>query len=319
LLGLTQQYGKSPAVFLGRGLDFEPSLGRLSDAGYAIAATEIDHSQAAAKDRVAEIIAICKARDIDVRSSWSVGTDPRQVEAAHLAGMRTVLLRSKEQAALSQRPDFECLDGTEAVGLILDLWPAVEARARRIAPRVNAGETVAIGGPARTGKSTWASALAISLRARGIPTVVIGLDGWLRDVSLRPAKSSVLERYDMEAIERFLETMRPDSVVTIPFYDRLTRSCRGSCQTAISAGCVVIFEGVVALIVPKIKKIAAHRIYIERAEAARYSALLADYMARGYELPAFQHLYSERLSDEMPIVLASRESATLCLGAIESS
>jgi histidinol-phosphate phosphatase family protein len=290
------------------------------DRGYAGERAQLKIACACRKPATGLVSRACEDLNIALNDSWLVGDTTVDLETARCAGLKPVLLRGRRaclDVKFPQRPDFECLDLSEAVRLILDIWPAIELRARSLAATIRPGDVIAIGGAARSGKSTWASAVAHAVRKRGLSAVVIGLDGWLRDADQRPAGASVLERYDMAALQQFVLSMPRAQRISIPLYERQSRTHAARYDITIGAADVVILEGVVALMVAGIERLAAHRIYLERAEAARYDLMRRDYARRGWSAAQFTQLYEQRLADEMPLVVASRDYATTYLETVE--
>jgi histidinol-phosphate phosphatase family protein len=290
------------------------------DGGYPGERVELKLPCTCRKPATGLVSRACEELNIALHKSWLVGDTTVDVETARRAGLKSVLLRGdrdRQDFKFPQRPDFECLDMAEAVELILDLWPVIEPRARVLADHVRPGDVIAIGGAARSGKSSWASALAYALRERGLSAAVITLDGWLRDVDKRSNDGTVLERYDMAAIQRFISAMPRGRKVSIPLYERQSRTRAATYELTIGASDVVIFEGVIALMVEGIECLAEHRVYVERSEASRCDLMRRDYAQRGWKPAEFAQLYERRLVDEMPLVIASRARATIRPGPVE--
>jgi len=115
------------------------------------------------------------------RESWFVGDSTADVEAAHRSGLRSILVRTGaagRDRKFPRRPDFECMDIAEAASLVLDVWPRLERQAEELARNVSSGACMVIGGLARTGKSSLASALSIVLRQKGFRVSIV-LTGWM--------------------------------------------------------------------------------------------------------------------------------------------
>ena len=101
--------------------------------------------------------------------------------------------------SIRDAPDFVATDLPAAIEFILDFWPSLRVKARELAKDLRPGQVVAIGGLARSGKSSIASELKYALRERSIGAVIAPLDNWLRPESEREA--GVLGRYDMTRLE----------------------------------------------------------------------------------------------------------------------
>ena len=251
--------------------------------------------------------------NIDLAQSWVVGDTSTDVEMARRAGIRSVLVgtgHGGKDGRYPQRADFEVPDLAAAAELILDAWPAVERRAAEVARQLRPGDTVLIGGLARSGKSTFASALAwIVRRTYQTNATPISLDGWITPVEQR-RNGTVVDRFNVRGIESaFASALTHGGKVEVPLYDRQQRRPDKIWSVAIEPSDIVILEGVVALLVklPQAKRIV--RIYVVRDEDIRYETMAMDYRARGFTDKEFNALYAERQEDEVPIISQTRGAA----------
>jgi histidinol-phosphate phosphatase family protein len=291
------------------------------DRGYPGERAELKGPCACRKPATGLVSQACEDLNIALGQSWLVGDTTVDVETARRAGLRSVLLRNdfeQHDFKFPQRPDFECSGLADAANSIIDLWPVIERRVQSLAARIGPGEVVAIGGTARSGKSSWASALAAILRRRGFGVAVIGLDGWLRDEDQRGPAGTVVKRYDMDAIQQFVSCIPRGQKVSIPLNESQGSKHSISYELTIGDRDVVILEGAVALMLEGIERHATHRIFLERSERTRYDLMRGgDHEQCNSEPGEFVQLYGQCLVDEMPLVVASRAHATMCLEAVE--
>jgi histidinol-phosphate phosphatase family protein len=251
--------------------------------------------------------------NIDLTRSWIVGDTSTDLEMARRAGIRSVLVSTGHggrDGRYPQRADFEVPDLAAAADLILDAWPAVEQRAAQVARELRPGDVVLIGGLARSGKSTFASALAWTLRQTyGANPKPISLDGWIAPLEQR-RNGTVVDRFNMHGIESALApAFARGGKVEVPLYDRQRRTPGKTYTVSIDPSDIVILEGVVALLLrpPDAKRIV--RIYVARNENVRYETMASDYRSRGFTDKEFSQLYLERQEDEVPIISETRGAA----------
>lgn len=250
---------------------------------------------------------------VDLARSWMIGDTTTDVELARRCDLRSILVRTGHAGRdrkFACRPDFIVPDFAAAVDFILDAWPGLEQRARAVAAAIAPGETVLIGGAARSGKSSLASAIRYALRDRGRNAVVVPLDGWLLKEEARGP--GVLGRYDIAGIEEAIRALL-DRRATIPIaqYDPLTRTSIPTGQAlSVAPDDIVIVEGVPALMSPTLRDRAPHRLFVTCSDAERRRRFDRDYAWRGLDHRQTAHLYEERNEDELPLVRRSADFAT---------
>lgn len=111
---------------------------------------------------------------------------------------------------------------------------------------------VGLDGPVAVGKSTLARALADDLAGRGLPTAVIGADGFLWPAAhlqargLMPRKGFP-ETFDRLAMARFLRGVRAGHAPSAPSYAHAAYDVSLTDRQATEGAAVVVFEGVNAL------------------------------------------------------------------------
>jgi D,D-heptose 1,7-bisphosphate phosphatase len=254
--------------------------------------------------------------NIDVAASWMIGDTFTDVETAARADLRSVLLgtgHGGRDGKYPQRPNFEFPTLCEAVDFIIDDWPKVEPKAANIARQLRPGDLVLIGGLARSGKSTFASALAWKLKhlAAAVPKV-ISLDGWIKPLEERGGLENVVDRYQIELMEHVMSRalVQPGGL-DIPVYNRKSRGSDKSYSLFLQPSNIVILEGVVALLLNLQSPRRVVRIYISREEQLRRSIMAADYRSRQFTDEEFEKLYAERRIDETPFIVGTRDSADI--------
>jgi histidinol-phosphate phosphatase family protein len=247
--------------------------------------------------------------NIDLEQSWLIGDSTADIALARRRGLRSILVRTGEAGRdnkFDAAPDFTAYDLTHAVSLILDDWPALSALAAPMTARCVSGGVVLIGGLARSGKSTFASALALQLRQSGQAALVVSLDSWLRSVEVRT--QGLLGRYDMAAAEEAVAKLLTRRWVTSPAYDTMTRSSQpNSKRIDLGVNDVLIVEGCPALLSDRLLAVATLSLYVECPEKIRQKRFMSEYRHRGMTTNDIEELYASREADEHTII---RKSAT---------
>jgi uridine kinase len=177
---------------------------------------------------------------------------------------------------------------------------------------------VALGGLARSGKSTYASVLREVFRERGRSAIVVPMDAWLLSQSERTS-GHVLGRFDVDGLERLVATLsgRKAAVeVQLRHYDRRTRnSTESDLKLHIEPDDIVIFEGVPALLIERLVAAAGLKIHVECSDEERRARFAAEYRARALSESEADALYRERELDEHPFIEASAKLADRRFGS----
>lgn len=267
------------------------------------------------KPGVALIEQACEELRIRREGSWMIGDRTADLKAARDAGLRAVLVRTGyagQDRAFPVRPDYEFFDLADAVDFIIDIYPSLLSLAETALPSLEPGSLIAVGGLARSGKSTWASVLLEVLAARGMRGVVISLDAWLRSTADRQP-GHVLDRFDLGAIVDAVERLadRETAVVLrLGHYDRMSGELYERCErVSIHPSDVVILEGVPALAIDALRRAAASTFYVDCAESVRRERFSREYRLRGVADRQIEALYHERQADEHPFIKATADVA----------
>jgi len=179
----------------------------------------------------------------------------------------------------------------------------------RIAPAIGRGDLILIGGLARLGKSTLASAIAETISAFDLSAIVVSLDSWILPANER-VMPGVENRFDIQSA---LSTLAPwlgprlPLRCKLPEYDRQMRTRRlEAVDLDLAADAVLILEGVPALLLPISTERAVHRIYVQGDEAGRRDRVISDLLARGIQSRELaERIYQERQIDETPHIEGS--------------
>ena len=250
--------------------------------------------------------------NVDLSRSWMIGDSTVDMELARTVGLRSVLVRTGHAGRdrrHSMLPDVIVSDLGAAADLILDGWPSVREQAGALARTLDpATLVVLLGGAARSGKSTFAGALAFALRALGRPASVLSLDHWIKAAGDRG--DDVLSRYDLAAATQAVRDLLAGKVVSAPAYDPLERTSTPDAHLfELQPGAMLIIEGVPALVSPSLGDMADVRLHLGTLEETRKSRFFKEYERRGFSSAEIADLYASRNLDELPVVTRGSASA----------
>ena len=289
------------------------------DSGFPGERPELKIACECRKPGVALIKQACEELGIQRDGSWMVGDRTADLKAARDAALRAVLVRTGyagQDRVFSLRPDYEFFDLTDAVDFIIDVYPSLLSLAETMLPSIEPGSLIAVGGLARSGKSTWASVLREVLAARGMRGVVIPLDAWLRSAADRQP-GHVLERFDLDAIADAVERLadrETAAVLSLGHYDRMARErYEGDERVSINPDDVVIVEGVPALAIEVLRRASSTTFYVDCAESVRRERFSQEYRLRGVADDQIEALYCERETDEHPFIKATAAVADIVI------
>ncbi|MFP6654797.1 MAG: HAD-IIIA family hydrolase, partial [Myxococcota bacterium] len=270
------------------------------DGGFSGERVELKIRCRCRKPGIAMIEAASEEFFIDRPHSWFIGDTTTDLQTASQAGLRSVLVRTGHAGRDGRWPvraDYEFPDLDQASRFLTEVHPALLDQARSLLPSCEPGALLALGGLARTGKSTWASLFREVLAERGQRAVILPLDAWLRSQAERKA-GHVLHRYDVGAITSLVSRLvgRSESVeVRLGLYDRRTRERDAEWLTlSIARDDIVLFEGVPALAIDRLLAACSSSFYVECPETLRRERFDEEYRLRGDSDSEIEALYRER-------------------------
>jgi len=177
-----------------------------------------------------------------------------------------------------------------------------------------ARKLILVGGCSRAGKTTLVKHLRQSLSACGVNSVSIPLDSWIIDADKRKTMSTVMDRYEVTKAIPSIKSVILGHPIKVPEYDYVKRKRtkeNGKTVKALDGGCVFV-EGVIALGVPELVKIANLKIYVELDDAERKKRLFRYYHAvKGLDQRTAKNIIEERELEEIPFVKNSASHADI--------
>jgi histidinol-phosphate phosphatase family protein len=244
----------------------------------------------------------------DFSQSWMIGDTTTDIETAHRAGVKSILVETGYAGLDHKYPrtaDFTLPDFPKAVEFIVDTFPKAMEQAKTWLQKVQAGQVLLLGGQARSGKSSTASVLKFALQARGLRAHVFSTDQWLRSEPERQV--GVWGRHDVQALQRQFEELaqvRQKTVrISVPIYLKKTRSQLPSAiEIEIHPDDVIIFEGVIALSLVQHAQVTTHQYAVSIDEKQRKARFLDEYQRRMLTKETSEALYQARIADEYEFV-----------------
>lgn len=174
--------------------------------------------------------------------------------------------------------------------------------------------TVIIGGCSRAGKTTLALNLQKKMSSMGIHALIVQLDAWLVSLEKRNMGSTVLERYETASIVSSIKKLQSGGRIYPPVYDAVSRKrVKESSDKAISLECnegMVIVEGVVALAIPELMKIATLKIFVDIPDVVRKQRLEDFYsLTKKIDKHTYEKILSHREKEEVILIKATHKNA----------
>jgi len=241
--------------------------------------------------------------NIDLRASWFIGDSTADLGAAKVAGAASIIVETGKRGLdglFDFDPDFSARDFSDAVQLMLDIYPRIREIARP-AMEMASGASIFLGGASRSGKSTLAGVIARESRLGGRRAHIFSLDRWLQDGDERG--SGVVERFRVDEILEALCGVlgkQDGGVIEIPAYDRLRRR-RGTGRRVVEVffDDLLIVEGVIAIEVARRMKRLGQTINLRTAESGRKTRIRREYLRRGADSDEIRQVLEVRDTEEL--------------------
>ena len=287
------------------------------DKGYEGEIAELKIDCDCRKPNIGMVERACEELNIDVKNSWIVGDTTVDVLTGDRAGLRSILVETG-YAGLDGRhgvvPDFIVPDLRAAASFILEDFPKLMKLCGSEAKQIDEGEFVFIGGLSRSGKTNFANCLRYWLHSNGKRAVVLNIDRWLRDEGNRG--EGVMGRYKTDEFGKLLAVISKSLepfFIDLPVYDKLKRcGITGIGGDEIQPKDIVIVEGTIALLFAEgVEGRKSHKWFVEIDENEQIERVLKEYRLRGCSENDARSIFFNRQQDEIPVVLASAERASI--------
>jgi histidinol-phosphate phosphatase family protein len=250
--------------------------------------------------------------------SWMIGDTTTDIELAHRAGLRSIMVETGERGKdrrYPSLPDFVFPGLPAAADFIARRVPALMPRIVAVAATTAAGDVVLVGGQARSGKSTLAQLLRFALAERNQHAVVVPLDSWIRSESERMPTGGFFDRHDTRAAAAAIAAIRDTpGLHRIGRYDRAARvQIENGIEIETRPGSILIVEGVSALLNTALLRLAKMRIAVRCPDSVRLARMRHAY--RGHELSptTIERIIADRSGDEVPLIEEAMQATDMVL------
>lgn len=239
---------------------------------------------------------------INLPESWMIGDSGRDMMAAKAAGVTPVAVRTGNGMEESvEKPDFFFDNVYDAVDFIVNdpchnlfifLYEKYNLE-NHDTPFI-----IVVGGNSGAGKSTVAASIKQKFSKMGLSTCLVHLDYWIKPAHLRGENENVFDRFRLDEMEEDLQSFLDGEIISIPKYDRFSRSHKGHVSLGMGKSQVVIIEGVPALACTPIMNVAKVKIYCDMDEELYRERFYARYIWKGLPEEEIEKLFEERKQDE---------------------
>ena len=286
------------------------------DSGFKGEVKELKYKCSCRKPATGMVLSAMSRYSIDLSNSWMIGDSTVDIKLAENLGLSSILLRTGHAGLDGKEycyPDFIFDDLFEASNFISDFYPKLRRLVLENYSKFIENKVVYIGGLSRAGKSTVAQCIAKVLNVNGISTKVIPADNWLNPSKLRDSAKNVLQRYDLLAMEVFLENILATNG---PLYGAKTMRNTDNISTIklpyqIFPNDTVIVEGCpVSLLSPGLLENGLF-IWVEVNEEVRTKRSFNKYLSLNIELEDIKIKLQDRILDEDKLIDASQTKSQL--------
>jgi histidinol-phosphate phosphatase family protein len=256
--------------------------------------------------------------NISRKGSWMIGDRTSDILAGKRSGLNTILVQTGYAGRDLQyqvEPDFIARNLKDAVDWINVGFSLVCREIIPMIPSLIGSRMVLIGGPSRTGKTSFARVLKEMLSISGTDVHLISLDGWLDPDRKANEGNGVLTRYKLDDFVNELEPIlhsRHREILMHPSYDSISGERLKDKEISIGPRDTLIVEGVVSLLDPRLLKMSNSSIYIDLAsDMVRKERAIYEYRRRKKESDDdIQSKLQSREADEVSIIRDKSDTAT---------
>ena len=272
------------------------------DKGFEGERSEFKRDCACRKPKPGMLIDAAERYNIDLKHSWMVGDNERDVLAGRSAGCRTIGVRTGHGLKRSGiMPDLMAEDLAEAVHLVLDrpwqfavreILEALDARDR---DSRQSRKLILVGGNSRSGKSSLSKFLSWELEAEGVPNQIVRLDDWIKPKSERPEEKGVLDNFYVDRLIKDLDGLLSGSRIRIdqPYAHHPEQPIQ-PVEYQLEMDEWLIVEGVVALMIPQLRDRADLSVFVSSDEEVRKKRFVDFYRWKGRSDEDIHALYALR-------------------------
>ncbi len=244
--------------------------------------------------------------------SFLIGDTTTDIQTGLNYGIQTILVKTGYKGLdgkFTAVPDYEFENLEAAIDFVINRYPSYLSFCNNILDKSEA-KFILVGGNARSGKSTLASVLKHCLNINGKETRILSLDNWLVPASIRKEGMDVYARYNKDRLLSDMKLLLSGKSVKLQPYDPYTRELKDKeFEISIPQKTVLIVEGVVALGIDELRKMADIKIFVEIEEKQRKERFYSFYQYKGFDKEKIDRLYLERLNEEVMKINGTKKYA----------
>jgi uridine kinase len=239
--------------------------------------------------------------NLSLSASFMIGDNGRDVEAGKNAGCATVGVRTGYALKKTKYdPDFFFENLEEAVDYIVrephkDIYEKIKSTTKL--PQV-----IAIGGNARSGKSTLASYLKWRFEQDGRDVLKIELDSWIVPEDQRQECKDVFDRFRVDTMETDLQQILAGYTVNMLAYANHPEKEKIPVNYKYKGEDIIIIEGVIALSSDVIRYLSQVKIFVKTSPKEQFERISSFYRWKGKTRAEIDQLYQSRTLDEYSLI-----------------
>ncbi len=255
---------------------------------------------------------------ISRKDSWMIGDRTSDILAGMRAGLKTILVQTGYAGRDNQydvQPNFIARDLKAAVNWINFGYSQVCQKIVPILPSLVESRLILVGGPSRTGKTSFSRVLKEMLSFIGCNVHLISLDGWLDPNRSVNEGSGVLSRYHMDKFIAELENVFDSKYIKSfiqPSYDSISGLRLKDRNILIAPKDIIIVEGVVALLDSRLLRMSSNSVFLDlESDVERTDRLFCEYKFRKKDSDADIYAkFQSREIDEVSLIRENSDKAT---------
>jgi D,D-heptose 1,7-bisphosphate phosphatase len=252
--------------------------------------------------------------NLNLSASFMIGDNGRDVEAGKNAGCVTVGVRTGYALKKTKYdPDFFFENLEEAVDYIIrephkDIYEKIKSTAKL--PQV-----IAIGGNARSGKSTLASYLKWRFEQDGRNVLKIELDSWILPEDQRQDCNDVFDRFRVYDMETDLQQILAGYTVNMLAYADHPEKEQMPINYKYRGEDIILIEGVIALSSEVINYLSQVKIFVKTSQKEQFNRISNFYRWKGKTKAEIEQIYRDRTIDEYSLIEKDIKLANLVVNS----
>lgn len=259
--------------------------------------------------------------NIDLKESWMIGDSERDIMAGKNAGCKTIgVMTGYGMAKTKIKPDFFFADLYEAVQFITNNPYIEEFRLlnKKVGTLAKGPVIITIAGNTRSGKSNFASYLDMNFTNLGHKVLRIELDNWILPADKRKYTKNVYDRFQSEKIEDDILKILDRKPVSVQTYANHPERESQPVEYTFNGEDIIIIEGIVALGLYKIRKLADIKIFMDIEETLLRQRFHKYYTWRKKSDEEIENLFKKRQTDEYHFIEKDRKFADFIINSTEN-